>query len=113
MHSSGDELKVGLFGIGLEAYWPQFPGLKEKLVGFVDKVAKQIERPGVRVVNLGLMDTTEKSFAAGHELRGADVDLVFLYVTTYALSSTVPPGSTAGEGARYHSESLPRPRHRL
>ena len=91
MHSSGDELKVGLFGIGLEAYWPQFPGLKEKLVGFVDKVAKQIERPGVRVVNLGLVDTTEKSFAAGHELRGADVDLVFLYVTTYALSSTVLP----------------------
>jgi len=24
-------LKIGLFGIGLDAYWPQFPGLKERL----------------------------------------------------------------------------------
>ena len=43
------------------------------------------------VVNLGLIDTPEKSVAAGHDFRKADVDLIFLYVTTYALSSTVLP----------------------
>src|SRR5262249_30522724 len=31
------------------------------------------------------------AFAAGHDFRGADVDLIFLYVSTYALSSTVLP----------------------
>ncbi len=45
----------------------------------------------MRVINLGLIDAPEKSFAAGHEFRKADVDLIFLYVTTYALSSTVLP----------------------
>jgi L-arabinose isomerase len=42
-------------------------------------------------VNLGLIDTLEKALAAGHEFRRADVDLIFLHVTTYALSSTVLP----------------------
>jgi L-arabinose isomerase len=42
-------------------------------------------------VNLGLIDTPEKAVAAGHDFRTADVDLIFLHVTTYALSSTVLP----------------------
>jgi len=91
MNSRHDLLKVGLFGIGLDAYWPQFPELKEKLIGFTGQVAKSIESSRVKIVNLGLVDTPEKSFAAGHELRKADVDLILLYVTTYALSSTVVP----------------------
>jgi L-arabinose isomerase len=45
----------------------------------------------VEVVNLGLIDNPEKAVAAGHRFRQADVDLIFLYVTTYALSSTVLP----------------------
>ena len=46
---------------------------------------------GVEVVNLGLIDTPEKALVAGHDFRRADVDLIFLHVTTYALSSTVLP----------------------
>jgi L-arabinose isomerase len=85
------ELKIGLFGIGLKAYWSQFPGLEERLKGYGDRVAKKLERPGAQVVNLGLIDTPEKAQAAGHQFRQADVDLIFLHVTTYALSSTVLP----------------------
>ena len=29
-----DGLRVGLFGIGLDAYWPQFAGLEERLKGY-------------------------------------------------------------------------------
>jgi len=86
-----DPLKVGLFGIGLDTYWPQFPGLQERLAGYVTQVARKLAGPRVQVVNLGLIDTPEKSLSAGHEFRKADVDLIFLYVTTYALSSTVLP----------------------
>ena len=84
-------LKIGLFGIGLDAYWPQFAGLEARLKAYVGKVAKRLRRPGVEAVNLGLVDTPEKALAAGHKFRQADVDLIFLYVTTYALSSTVLP----------------------
>lgn len=88
---NADELKVGLFGIGLDAYWPQFPGLKERLRGFTEQVARKLESFGAQVINFGLIDTPEKSLSAGHEFRKADVDLIFLHVTTYALSSTVLP----------------------
>ena len=91
MEDSDNQLKVGLFGIGLDTYWPQFPGLRDRLAGFTAQVARKLESSRVKVVNLGLVDTPEKSFAAGHEFRKADVDLIFLYVTTYALSSTVLP----------------------
>lgn len=82
---------IGLFGIGLDAYWPQFPGLRERLNRYLDKVAHQLTSLDAEVVNLGLIDTPEKAMRAGHEFRQADVDLIFLHVTTYALSSTVLP----------------------
>ena len=85
------ELKIGLFGIGLDAYWPQFPGLEDRLKGYSQQVAQQLANGGAQVVNLGLIDTPEKAQAAGHQFRQADVDLIFLHVTTYALSSTVLP----------------------
>ena len=30
--------RAGVFGIGLAAYWPQFPGLKERLEGYQREV---------------------------------------------------------------------------
>jgi L-arabinose isomerase len=84
-------LHAGLFGIGLEAYWPQFNGLKERLEGYLGQVAEKLGRPGVEVCNLGLVDSPEKAMDAGHAFRRADVDVIFLHVTTYALSSTVLP----------------------
>jgi len=84
-------LKVGLFSIGLDSYWPQFPGLREKLIAFTDQIARELDRFGAQVINLGLIDSPQKSVSAGHEFRKADVDLIFLHVTTYSLSSTVLP----------------------
>lgn len=83
--------KIGLFGIGLDTYWPQFEGLEERLIGFLSQVDKKISSYGAEVLNLGLIDNAEKAFAAGHDFKKGDVDVIFLYVTTYALSSTVLP----------------------
>ena len=41
------KLRVGLFGIGLDTYWPQFKGLKPRLEGYVRAMQKKLERPGV------------------------------------------------------------------
>ena len=62
-------VRVGLFGIGLDAYWPQFDGLKARLDGYVQIVADRLRRPGVDVVNLGLVDTPPKALDAGHRFR--------------------------------------------
>ncbi len=83
--------RIGLFGIGLEAYWPQFKGLKMRLEGHLDQVARKLARPKLEIVNLGLIDSVSKAFEAGHRFRCEDVDLIFIHVTTYALSATVLP----------------------
>ena len=90
-HNTKNGLKVGLFGIGLDQYWPQFSGLEDRLRGYIEQTASRLGKSGVEVINLGLIDTPEKALAAGHDFRQADVDLIFLLVTTYALSSTVLP----------------------
>ena len=54
-------------------------------------MAQKLQAMDANVVHLGLIDTPEKAQRAGHQFRQADVDLIFLYVTTYALSSTVLP----------------------
>ena len=84
-------MRAGLCGIGLDAYWAQFPGLEDRLKGYIAEVADRLQRPGVEVVNLGLIDTPKASQEAGHQCRRDDIDVLFLYVTTYALSSTVLP----------------------
>jgi len=84
-------LKIGLFGIGLEAYWEQFEGLEKRLSGYIGEVGLRLQKSGAGVVNVGLIDTIEKSFEAGSRFRQEEVDLIFLYVTTYALSATVLP----------------------
>jgi L-arabinose isomerase len=80
-----------LFSIGLDTYWPQFEGLKDRLESYNRHIAKRLACEQIEVMNAGLIDTPEKAVGAGHELRRADVDLVFLHVSTYALSSTVLP----------------------
>jgi L-arabinose isomerase len=89
MKSNG--MKIGLFGIGLDTYWPQFDGLKQRLDGYLLEVQTKLEAINPNVVNAGLVDTIDKAFDAGKLFKTEDVDVIFLYVTTYALSSTVLP----------------------
>jgi len=84
-------LKIGLFGIGLDTYWPQFAGLRERLDGYLREVNEKLSTISPGIINAGLVDNTDKAFEAGLEFRKEDVDVIFLYVTTYALSSTVLP----------------------
>lgn len=89
MQSTG--LKIGLMGIGLDTYWDQFEGLQQRLEGYLQIVEDKISVIHPAVINTGLVDTIDKAFAAGSRFRQEEVDLIFLYVTTYALSATVLP----------------------
>jgi len=83
--------KVGLFGIGLDTYWGQFDGLLENLKNYQSQIKARIEGFGVEVVNAGMVDNIEKAGEASVLFKSSDVEIVFLYVSTYALSSTVLP----------------------
>jgi len=84
-------VKIGLFGVGLNTYWPQFEGLYKRLTSFQDKIAERIESNGGEVINAGMVDCPEKAGEAADYMRREGVEIIFLYISTYALSSTVLP----------------------
>ena len=83
--------RIGVFGIGLEAYWDQFEGLKEKLEGFQQHVETQLENAGGQVISAGLVDSHPSAQTASDLFARSDLDLLICYVGTYATSSTVLP----------------------
>ncbi len=47
-----EKLNIGMFGIGLDAYWPQFPGLRERLEGYQREIAQEIvSSSGVNLID--------------------------------------------------------------
>lgn len=87
--------KVGLFGIGLAAYWDQFDGLKQRLEGYQAEVERRLAGFGVDLVSAGLVDTAPAAREAGERFSREGVDLIVCYVATYATSSQVLPAVQA------------------
>lgn len=85
-------MKIGLFSIGLNTYWAQFPGLQDRLTGYRQTISRRLcDGRDVEVVDAGMVDTIEKARSAGGLFNKEEVSVVFLHVSTYALSSTVLP----------------------
>ena len=89
--SAETKARVGVFGIGLAAYWPQFEGLKERLEGYQREVERRLGELGAEVVSAGLVDTAPAAQAAGDLFARENVDLIVCYVGTYATSAQVLP----------------------
>ena len=79
--------RVGVFGIGLAAYWPQFEGLHERLQGYQRGIEERLAALGAEVVSAGLVDTAAGAPARratsspgarrpGHALHGDVCDVV-------------------------------------
>lgn len=86
-----EKVKVGMIGVGLDTYWEQFEGLLPRLSAYQDEICKGIGQMDVEVVNAGMVDSPQKAKESALLLKQADVELVFLFISTYALSSTVLP----------------------
>ena len=86
-------VRIGLFGIGLDTYWPQFEGLYERLEGYQTSIAERMSsrRADIEIINAGIVDNPVKARQTGARLRAEGVEAVFLNISTYALSSTVLP----------------------
>jgi L-arabinose isomerase len=83
--------KVGLFSIGLDTYWNQFEGLHQRLLNHHARLKEKLMSCGVDIADAGLVDNPEKATVAADYLKSENVELIVLFITTYALSSTVLP----------------------
>ena len=87
-----DKVKIGLVSLGLDTYWAQFEGLRDRLLGYKDRIAGMIAgEDGVSLVDAGMADSPEAAQEAAETFRQNSVELTFVYISTYALSSTVLP----------------------
>ncbi len=80
--------RVGVFGVGFHAYWPQFDGLLEELLAKQAVLIQRLNGYGVEVVDFGMVDDAESAYALLPRLKAADLDLVFCDMVTYATSAT-------------------------
>ncbi len=84
-------VRVGLIGVGLETYWSQFEGLLPRLQGYQQQIADRISASGVEVIDAGMVDNVQKAVSASSVLKQKEVSLLFVFISTYALSSTILP----------------------
>ena len=84
-------MKIGLFSIGLDTYWAQFEGLLDNLNGYHAQIRDRIAAMGGEVVDGEMVDNEEKAGVAAEKFKKEDVEIIFLFISTYALSSTVLP----------------------
>jgi len=84
-------MKIGLFSIGLDTYWAQFDGLLDNLNGYHNQIFDRIGAMGIEVVDGGMVDNEAKAGVAAERFKKEEVEIIFLFISTYALSSTVLP----------------------
>ena len=46
-----NNIRVGLFGIGLDTYWPQFDGLLDSLMGYQGEIKEKIADYKEKLIN--------------------------------------------------------------
>ena len=85
------KVKVGLIGVGLNTYWGQFDGLLARLNGYQTEISKKMTELNADVVDMGMVDSPEKAAETAEKLNGSGMELLFIFISTYALSSTVLP----------------------
>ncbi|MGC1389399.1 MAG: L-fucose/L-arabinose isomerase family protein [Bacteroidales bacterium] len=86
-----DKVKLGLFGIGLETYWSQFEGLLDKLKSYQLRIKDRLINSDADVVDAGIVDNRDKAIEAAALFNESRIDILFLNISTYALSHNVLP----------------------
>lgn len=83
--------KIGIFAVAHATYWGQFEGLYDNIMGYHKEFCDMVEKNGVEVIDFGMIDNSEKAYAAIPEILAAGVDVLFCNMVTYATSSVFAP----------------------
>lgn len=91
MNTTKKNVRVGLVGVGLNTYWDQFEGLLPRLLDYQEEINRRMSGLQATVVDGGMVDSPEKAVQAAEVLKGEGIEILFIFISTYALSSTVLP----------------------
>ncbi len=83
--------RIGLVAGGLGTYWPQFPALLPQLQESARYVSERFAAMDAEVTDVGFISDAQEGAAAAEALRGADCDLIVMFLATYLTSSMMLP----------------------
>ena len=83
-----DFYRIGVFGVGYDKYWGQFPGLHEELMVKHQTFIQKIPGHEATIIDFGMVDSPAKAYQIVTELQAANLDLIFCNMLTYATSGT-------------------------
>lgn len=83
--------RIGIFAVAHATYWAQFEGLYENIMGYHAEFCRQVSENDVEVIDFGMVDSSEKAYAASDKIKEAHVDVLFCNMVTYATSSVFAP----------------------
>ena len=81
--------RVGVFGVGHDGYWPQFPGMKERLQGYIKKVEQRLAAFDCELIMGEMVDSDNAAGSIIDQFVREDLDLVICYFATYGLSTKI------------------------
>lgn len=80
--------RAGIFGVGLDTYWKQFPGLLEELLAKKETLKRKLASHHLELFDFGMIDNAERAAEALPRIEAADLDILFVDMLTYATSAT-------------------------
>lgn len=84
--------RIGIYTMGLKAYWNQFAGLRERMIEYGQFIADKVaEMEQAEVYFYGLVDCPEEGKKAGEYFNEHNVDLILAHAGTYVTSASVLP----------------------
>lgn len=83
--------RIGIYTMGLKAYWTQFEGLRERMIGYGKFIEKKVLEMDVDVYNYGLVDCEQEGRKCGEYMNAHNVDLILAHSGTYVTSASVLP----------------------
>lgn len=81
---------IGLYTVGLKAYWSQFEGLHDRLVTY-NKFIEEKLSAWCEVKNFGIVDDEYSAANAGKFFAKENVSMIFLHCGTYSTSGAIMP----------------------
>ena len=82
--------RVGLYTAGLRAYWDQFLGLHDRILGYNHFIEQKVSQ-WAEVFDFGLVDDEQKAREAGEYFNAHNVDLILMHSGTYFTSAAMLP----------------------
>lgn len=83
-----DKPRIGVFGVGYEKYWKQFPGLYKELMQKHETILQKAGAKEATIIDFGMVDNPAKAYEMVKKLEASNLDLIYCNMLTYATSGT-------------------------